>query len=229
MLSSLIDLKRFASHLPLLPLIKTVTIDGIPIYSRAELLSDAVVHFASISWAVVSGCSLLRVTCDVGHILYSASLVAAFTASALFNLFGCGLQIRALALQRLDYTCICVYVTSSCSIMAAHAYMAAAGWVLCLICTAAVMRGALPLAGVRVALGLIGFAPPLSLDPSSTLHLCVLRSQVAMAVGVAGGYQNWRMKHSNTFWHACVLLSFALFWEGVYSRAQDQALTSRVR
>lgn len=198
-----------------------------PSYSRAERLSDAVVHVAGLT--VVAGAvpvlivlaALVRgdATAVFGTSVYGASLGAMILCSALFNMVP--RPDWAFVLQRLDHAAIYLKIAGTYTpfvlLTGKGAALAVVVWV------AAVLGVALktvspqrlrPLAiGLYLAMGWAGvLAGQDMLDalPGPVLAL-MLTGGALYSLGVA--FYLWeRLRFHYTIWHVCVLAASVLFY-----------------
>ncbi|MEZ5911703.1 MAG: hemolysin III family protein [Paracoccaceae bacterium] len=203
-------------------------------YSRAELVSDAVVHVSGVVAALIAVPVLITVTAFLrgdftalfGISIYGATLLAMLGCSALFNMAG---QARWRWLfQRLDHSAIYLKIAGTYTPFALLSG-AGAGTLLAGIWGAA-------LAGV----GLKALSPVRFRTAALTLYLAMgwagvfaggtllaELSPTVLALMVSGGvlysagvvFYLWeRLPYHNTVWHVFVLAASGLFYAAILTR-----------
>lgn len=200
------------------------------LYSRAEDLSDAVVHIAGLAVVCIAVPVLIvlaavqrgDLTAMVGTSVYSGGLIAMILCSALYNM------VRrpgwAWLLQRLDHAAIYLKIAGTYT---AFVLLAGQGGMLALVVWAAAGVGALLKAisperfrPVALALylgmgwaGVIGGGDLLAALPGVVVGL-MLAGGAIYSLGV--GFYLWQgLRFHYTVWHICVLAATLVFYAAV--------------
>jgi len=202
-----------------------------PIYSRAEYISDAVVHVSGLTLALVAAPILITLTAVwVGEprivtavSVYAVSLVAMLLCSALYNMIK-----RAEwsdRLRRLDQSAIYMKIAGTYTPFLILT-SSKPGWILLLIWTIAIVGAALIVCARRHALylaialylglgwiGVLLWGPALS-GLSPTALALVIVAGLTYTIGVP--FLMWdRLPHHVTIWHVFVLIATATAYAGV--------------
>lgn len=107
---------------PLLrPFLKTAVPAGLPIYTRAEVVSDTLVHCVAVPFALLATRASLAAAHGrgadtrtlLGLHVYALGLCASLLASAVYNVLGCGLRMCSGPLRRLDHAAIYAHIAGS--------------------------------------------------------------------------------------------------------------------
>ena len=201
-----------------------------PAYSRAERMSDAVVHVAGLAAVAAAVPVLIVLAAQVrgdaaavfGTAVYGASLGAMILCSALFNMIP--RPDWAWVLQRLDHAAIYlkiagtytpfVLLTGQGGVLAVVVWIAAALGVALKTVSPRRFR---PLAiGLYLAMGWAGVVAGqdmLAALPGPVLAL-MLTGGALYSLGVA--FYLWeRLRFHYTIWHICVLAASMLFYSAV--------------
>lgn len=200
------------------------------LYSRAEDLSDAVVHIAGLAVVCIAVPVLIvlaavqrgDLTAMVGTSVYSGGLIAMILCSALYNM------VRrpgwAWLLQRLDHAAIYLKIAGTYT---AFVLLAGQGGMLALVVWAAAGVGVLLKAisperfrPVALALylgmgwaGVIGGGDLLAALPGMVVGL-MLAGGAIYSLGV--GFYLWQgLRFHYTVWHICVLAATLVFYAAV--------------
>lgn len=200
------------------------------LYSRAEDLSDAVVHIAGLAVVCIAVPVLIvlaalqrgDLTAMVGTSVYSGGLIAMILCSALYNM------VRrpgwAWLLQRLDHAAIYLKIAGTYT---AFVLLAGQGGMLALVVWAAAGVGVLLKAisperfrPVALALylgmgwaGVIGGGDLLAALPGVAVGL-MLAGGAIYSLGV--GFYLWQgLRFHYTVWHICVLAATLVFYAAV--------------
>lgn len=207
-------------------------------YSRAELLSDAIVHVAALVMAVCAVPVLITLTAlwqiglvgTVGVSIYGATLIAMLTASLLHN--HVALPNWRSLLRRLDHSAIYIKIAGTYT---PFALFAGRGLIiLALIWTAAVLASAGHLIDRRrstrvsvmicLAMGwavLIGGWDLLGVMPTSVVVLMIAGGLIYSA-GTAFLLLS-QVKFHNTIWHVFVVAASIMFFVAIFMHAAATA------
>ena len=199
-------------------------------YTRAERLSDAVVHVSGLALAVGAVPVLVTLTvmlrgdtpAVVGTSVYGAALIAMILCSALYNMAGPG--GRAWLLQRLDHSAIYLKIAGTYTpftLLSGQGHWLLAGlWGAALAGTGLKLASPDRLRPLAIALylgmgwaGLAAGGPFLSSLSAPVLGL-ILAGGTLYTIGVV--FYLWdRLPFHYTIWHALVLTASAVFYAAV--------------
>ena len=200
-------------------------------YSRAERLSDAVVHFLGIGAALVAVPVLITLAvvlrgdalAVVSTVLYGLALLTMLVFSALFHLTT-GPRLRRI-FRSLDHTAILCLIAATYTPFVLLSGAETTGLLVTLWAAAllgAALRAFAPdrlkLAAIALALamgwaGLIGGGALFALLSTPVMVLITV-GEVLYTVGV--GFCLWeRLPFHYTIWHVCVLAASAVFYAAV--------------
>jgi hemolysin III len=199
-------------------------------YSRAERISDAIVHLSGIAIAAVAVPVLVALALLLRHDppavagtgLYGASLIAMLVCSALYNMTD---EARRKALFRsMDHTAIFVLIAATYTVF--QSLSGIGGWLVPVLWIAAaagilvrlIAPDRLKLVGVAIALGMGWAGLYAGQDFISHLSMAVVILIVTggalYTLGV--GFFLWdRLPFHYTIWHVLVLVASLVFYAAV--------------
>lgn len=213
-----------------------------PVYSRAEYISDAVVHVSGLTLALVAAPILITLTAvwvgDARTItavsVYAVCLVAMLLCSALYNMIKHADWSDRL--RRLDQSAIYMKIAGTYTPFLILT-SSKPGWILLLIWSIAIAGAALIVCARRHALylaialylglgwiGVLLWGPALS-GLSPTALALVITAGVTYTIGVP--FLMWdRLPHHVTIWHVFVLIATGTAYAGVMVEMLQLAATA---
>lgn len=202
-----------------------------PAYSRAERISDAVVHVTGLTLAVIAVPFLLawvilvhdEMPVILGAVAYGVTLLAMLGFSALYNMLD-SVRWEGL-LQRLDHSGIYFKIAGTYTPLSLLAAAQPAGLLISMWCTAAA-GAALKLVAphrfrwlsIALYLGMGWAVVVVDREMLTALPPPVLACMIAGGLFYTGGVAFYicdRLPFHFTIWHVCVLLGTAFFFAAI--------------
>jgi len=209
------------------------------VYSRTELVSDAVVHVAGLAFALIAAPVLVvlafRWFGDIGTVtattIYAVSLLAMLTCSAIYNMVTrpeWGDRLRRLD-QSAIYMKIAGTYTPFAVLTGTHAGLFLAGiWGASLTGASMILFGPArwkrPSFALYLAIGWAGvlFGGPLVAGLGPVSLTLILAGGLLYSLGVV--FLLWeRLPHHNTVWHVFVLVATAAVYAAIMVELSGRA------